>query len=85
MTFLRLPDLERRNFGMVALGDYIYAIGGKMTRTCERFSLKDLEWEHIAPMREELEDMSVCTFRDRYILRIGGRNAFGFLDRSIEM
>lgn len=74
----RLPE-PKRNSAIVYCNKSIYVIGGngekeKCSAKNLKYSLKDKKWKPISDSNVALTKPTVCSFRDRYILKIGGLN-----------
>ncbi|CAD8081356.1 unnamed protein product [Paramecium primaurelia] len=86
-----LPNMieKKRNFRVAQIGHYIYLIGGEnqnkqVSNTCERFSLKTLEWQKIKSIQTPLTKVNLVVFQQRYLVRFGGLNRFDHFDKTIE-
>ena len=70
----------------------IYVAGGyhegKLTRSCEAYSVKNNQWKQLPPLNEEKCSSSLCVLNGRYLYCFGGltkqENA-AYLLSSIEM
>ncbi|KAM3131173.1 hypothetical protein pb186bvf_016753 [Paramecium bursaria] len=87
----KLPTMleMRKDFRVVQQGHYIYVIGGidqkgEVLKTCERFSMKKIEWQKVRGLQIPLSKPNVVIFQNRYIMRFGGINKFGHYDKTIE-
>lgn len=74
----RRPD-PKRNCGFIYANNSLYVIAGNNdNEPCSqknyRYSLKDKKWYEIADSNIALRKPTVCVFRDRYIMKIGGLN-----------
>lgn len=68
----------------------IYVIGGnndheKCSNRNFKYSLRDKKWHEISNSNVALRKPTVCSFRDRYIFKIGGLNEFDYINKVIEM
>lgn len=65
-TWKKLPSMKapRACFQLVALGEYLFALGGLTpagyTRSMERFEMMTEEWEFTAPLIDSLHRHAAC-------------------------
>lgn len=46
--------------------------------------MRNMEWEEMKPMQQGLINPNILLYCDRYIIRFGGINKFGHIDRNVE-
>jgi len=69
---------EREQFGLAYLSGNLLAVGGysdrllSCMRECEAFDLVSKQWVSVAPLNQPSKMMSVCTFDEYYLYKIGG-------------
>ena len=70
-TWNRLSNMRqgRRNFALVAHGDYLYALGGigkrnRVLDTVEKYDMSRDNWSHTCAMGKGLSDMAYCSHRN---------------------
>jgi len=77
-TWKKLPPMKapRACFQLVALGEYLFALGGLTpagyTRSMERFEMMTEEWEFTAPLIHSLHRHAACITEQGKILVSGG-------------
>lgn len=83
----RVPE-PKRNAAIVYCNKAIYIIGGnndheKCSNRNFKYSLRDKKWHEISSSNVALRKPTVCSFRDRYIFKIGGLNEFDYINKVI--
>lgn len=79
----------RIEHNLIFLDEKIYAIGGytnegQITSTCEVYSAKENKWTLISDMPAPCINASVCTFRNRWIYKFGGKRDSKILNERID-
>lgn len=74
----RLPE-PKKNSAFVYCNKSLYIIGGsgdkeKCSAKNFKFNLRDKRWIPMSDSNVALSKATVCSFRDRYIFKIGGLN-----------
>lgn len=69
---------------------FLYVIGGSNDKqNCSthgfKYSIRDKKWIEIAEANIGLKKPTVCTFKDRYIIKLGGLNEFNFINKSMQV
>lgn len=85
----RRPE-PKYDSGFLYANKALYVIGGNnATESCSKknykFSLREKKWKEIAESNVALRKPTVCTFRDRFIMKIGGINEFDYINKVIEI
>ena len=94
--FIKKKSLLNKRYAhaCVCLNGYIYALGGFDNRDadgvapntldyCERFSIHENKWYHMASMNEASAFAGMCTVADQFIYLMGGFHDYDVL-QSIE-
>lgn len=71
------------------MNDKIYVVGGKTVKSefsnsCEMYDTIQMTWSRIACLNEGINKPSVCNFNNNALLKFGGVNKFGFIEKNIE-
>ena len=83
-----MSSFKRKKFGLVYFNKNLFVVGGivqgQLTNACERYDVRTNEWVPIASMSKAVEDVSLCTYGNRYIFRFFGIDGKRNIDQSIE-
>jgi hypothetical protein len=82
-------NFARSGHGICYLKDFIYVAGGfgennEFTESCEKYSIQNNEWINIARLNLRANNACLCSFRDRFIYKFGGKSAENMLNKTIE-
>lgn len=85
----RIPE-PKKNSGFTYCNKCIYVIGGngqkeKCSTKNFKYSLREKKWIQIADSNVPLRKPTICSYKDRYIFKIGGINQFDYVNKVIEM
>lgn len=79
-----------RDSAFIYCNKFLYVLGGfndkeKCSTRGFKYSIRDKKWIEIAESNIGLRKPTVCTFKDRYIIKLGGLNEFNFINKSMEI
>lgn len=85
----RMPN-AKLNCSFIYCNKKLYVMGGHdVNEPCSTknycYSLRDKKWKEIADANVGLRKPTLCTFRDRYIVKLGGINEFDYISKVIEI
>lgn len=84
----KLP-LKKTQFGVCFMMNKIYVVGGRtqnseFSNSCEVYDVEENLWSRIACLNEGVCRPSICSLNNQAILKFGGLNKFGFIEKGIE-
>lgn len=85
----RVPD-PKRNSSIIYCNKALYVVGGngdgeKCSARNFKFTLKDKKWKEVSDANVALRKPTLCAYKDRYILKIGGINEFDYINKVVEI
>lgn len=83
----RLPN-PKINSAFIYCNKNLYIIcGNGLDEPCTIknycYSFRDKKWKEIADANIAVRKPTVCTFRDRYIVKFGGLNEFDYISKGV--